>query len=112
MPVPLPGPRPGWPALAPASLWIYLTHWQVYPGLEAAGHQGLAVLASIAVGLVALRAQVWLRLRATTHRLVRPAARLPSGSGPVGRQGTVKTVGTPAPPDLELTLCPMFSTCS
>ena len=42
--------------IAGASLWIYLTHWQVYPGLEAAGHPLAAVLASLLVGLLAHRA--------------------------------------------------------
>jgi hypothetical protein len=37
-------------ALAMASLFIYLTHWQVYPHLEV-DHPLLAVLASVAVGL-------------------------------------------------------------
>jgi hypothetical protein len=37
--------------LAAASLYIYLTHWQVYPPLEDAGHQWLALGASLAVGL-------------------------------------------------------------
>jgi acyl-CoA synthetase (AMP-forming)/AMP-acid ligase II len=37
--------------LAGASLFIYLTHWQVYPALEDAGHQWLALGASLAVGI-------------------------------------------------------------
>jgi hypothetical protein len=37
--------------LASASLTIYLTHWQVYPPLEDAGHQWLALVASITVGI-------------------------------------------------------------
>ena len=37
--------------LAGASLFIYLTHWQVYPALEDAGHQWLALVASLAVGI-------------------------------------------------------------
>lgn len=37
--------------LAGASLFIYLTHWQVYPPLEDAGHQWLALAASVAVGI-------------------------------------------------------------
>lgn len=37
--------------LAGASLFIYLTHWQVYPPLEDAGHQWLALVASITVGV-------------------------------------------------------------
>jgi len=37
--------------LAGASLFIYLTHWQVYPPLEDSGHQWLALVASIAVGI-------------------------------------------------------------
>ena len=36
-----------------ASLWVYLTHWQVYPPLEDAGHPYLAVIASLAVGITA-----------------------------------------------------------
>jgi acyl-CoA synthetase (AMP-forming)/AMP-acid ligase II len=40
-------------ALAAASLWIYLTQWQVYPGIEDAGHPYLAVLAAVAVGICA-----------------------------------------------------------
>jgi acyl-coenzyme A synthetase/AMP-(fatty) acid ligase len=38
--------------LAGASLFIYLTHWQVYPPLEDAGHQWLALVASVTVGIV------------------------------------------------------------
>ena len=37
--------------LATASLFIYLTHWQVYPPLEDAGHQWLALVASLTVGI-------------------------------------------------------------
>ncbi|PKH43852.1 AMP-dependent synthetase [Nocardioides alpinus] len=37
--------------LAGASLFIYLTHWQVYPSLEDAGHPWLALAASLAVGI-------------------------------------------------------------
>ncbi|MBL0748649.1 AMP-binding protein [Nocardioides baculatus] len=47
---------PAWVAraagvLAGASLFIYLTHWQVYPALEDAGHQWLALAASLVVGI-------------------------------------------------------------
>ena len=49
-------PVPAWAArtagvLAGASLFIYLTHWQVYPPLEDAGHPWLALAASLAVGI-------------------------------------------------------------
>ena len=37
--------------LAAASLFIYLTHWQVYPPLEDSGHQWLALAASLVVGI-------------------------------------------------------------
>ena len=50
----LPCPRPlGRVAktLAGASLFIYLTQWQVYPPLEDAGHPFLALLATLAVGI-------------------------------------------------------------
>jgi hypothetical protein len=48
---------PAWAAraagvLASASLWIYLTHWQVYPSLEDSGHQVWAIVAALAVGVV------------------------------------------------------------
>ena len=39
--------------VAGASLWIYLTHWQVYPRLEDAGHPVLGVLASVGFGVMA-----------------------------------------------------------
>ncbi len=39
--------------VAAASLWIYLTQWQVYPGIEAAGHPYLAVVTALAVGVAA-----------------------------------------------------------
>lgn len=42
--------------LAGASLFIYLTHWQVYPALEDAGHQWLALVASLTVGIAYARA--------------------------------------------------------
>lgn len=56
-----PLPLPTWVAtaariVAGASLWVYLTHWQVYPGLEAAGHPVLAIGASLAVGIAAAAA--------------------------------------------------------
>ncbi|MBG6097094.1 AMP-binding protein [Nocardioides luteus] len=70
-----------WPALLPwplarltavlaaSSLWIYLTHWQVYPGLEAAGLGWLGVLASLAAGVaVALGPAAWVA-RARVARL-------------------------------------------
>ncbi|CAB4766658.1 unannotated protein [freshwater metagenome] len=41
-------------ALAAASLWIYLTHWQVYPHLEV-DHPLLATLASLLVGILVHR---------------------------------------------------------
>ncbi|MCW2850747.1 MAG: hypothetical protein JWM84_411, partial [Nocardioides sp.] len=38
-----------------------LTHWQIYPELEAAGQAGLAVIASLTVGIAACKAQVLVR---------------------------------------------------
>jgi acyl-CoA synthetase (AMP-forming)/AMP-acid ligase II len=51
-------PLPRWVAavvqtVAAASLWIYLTQWQVYPELEDAGHPYAAVLAALLAGVVA-----------------------------------------------------------
>lgn len=38
--------------IAAASLWIYLTQWEVYPELEAAGHPYVAIVAALVVGVV------------------------------------------------------------
>jgi hypothetical protein len=40
-------------AVAVASLWIYLTQWQVYPPIEHAGHPYAAVVAALTVGILA-----------------------------------------------------------
>ena len=54
-------------AFASASLFIYLTHWQVYPPLDA-DHDVLAALASFAGGLIAW--QAWrLGQSAVRHRV-------------------------------------------
>jgi len=72
--------------VASASLWIYLTHWQVYPGLEAAGHAPAAIIASIAVGVACSaaygRASAWLTRRSGRRTAPRPASRTPSGARP------------------------------
>ncbi|TIC80499.1 AMP-dependent synthetase [Nocardioides sp. GY 10113] len=60
--------------LAAASLWIYLTHWQVYPPLEDAGHPVWAVVASLAVGVAA-------------HRVVPAGSRLVRRAGRAVRAG-------------------------
>jgi hypothetical protein len=39
--------------VAVASLWIYLTQWQVYPPIEDAGHPYAAVGAALVVGILA-----------------------------------------------------------
>jgi len=48
---------------AAASLFIYLTHWQVYPVLEDAGHPYWAMLASFLVGTAAWALYVSVRRR-------------------------------------------------
>ncbi len=95
---PVPVPRPlATPlrVLAGASLWIYLTHWQVYPGLEAAGQPALAIGASFVVGAVCAGAygrldrvvRRWLTARRPPHPPV------PSGAG----RTTPWRARTPAP---------------
>ncbi len=59
--------------VASASLWIYLTHWQVYPGLEAAGHAITAVVASVVVGVVCHAAYGRVSARLTPRRVRRTA---------------------------------------
>lgn len=64
-------------ALAGASLWIYLTHWQVFPVVEralgdrdAAGVEAVAVVCAVAVGIAAQRLAdaLWRRGRAAAAR--------------------------------------------
>jgi peptidoglycan/LPS O-acetylase OafA/YrhL len=76
-------------AVASASLWIYLTHWQVYPGLEAAGHAPAAILASVVVGLAccaaysaAATAVARLTRRRGRRTAPRSASRPPSDASP------------------------------
>lgn len=62
-----------------ASLWIYLTHWQVYPGLEAAGHPMPAIVASLLVGVAS--AWIWSRGADRVRQIVRRSTRIdPSAS--------------------------------
>jgi acyl-CoA synthetase (AMP-forming)/AMP-acid ligase II len=62
--------------LAASSLWIYLVHWQIYPGLEAAGLGWLGVLCSVAAGVAAaLGPAAWVaRARVPSARLARLTA--------------------------------------
>ncbi len=75
--------------VASASLWIYLTHWQVYPGLEADGHAPAAILASVAVGVACTaaydRLTTLLRRRTGLRRAPRTASRLRSVETPRAR---------------------------
>ncbi len=65
--------------LASASLWIYLTHWQVYPPLEDSGHQVWAVVASLAVGVMV--SFIWTRVsRGLRARASGPPRRREEGS--------------------------------
>ena len=59
--------------VAAASLWVYLTHWQIYPSLEME-YPYLAMLASFVVGIVAWRAYA-----AGAQAAVRHLGRLRSG---------------------------------
>ncbi|HYO41259.1 MAG TPA: AMP-binding protein, partial [Nocardioidaceae bacterium] len=65
--------------LASSSLFVYLTHWQVYPHLED-GYPLLATLASFAVGIGAHRAYAAVRSPGT-RRLRTRARRAPSPTG-------------------------------
>jgi hypothetical protein len=95
---------PAWAAraagvLASASLWIYLTHWQVYPPLEDSGHQGWAIVAALAVGVVVA---VGLSTAARIGRLVMAASawsarrrpiRVPRGLSAPGRAAARAALG-------------------
>ncbi|WP_051485532.1 non-ribosomal peptide synthetase [Nocardioides sp. J54] len=84
-PRPLVGPTG---ALASASLYVYLTHWQVYPHLEDRWPLG-GLLASLAVGLLAWR--VVERLAPAATRL----ARLPQHVRPARRPDPRPTPARP-----------------
>ncbi len=74
--------------LASASLYIYLTHWQIYPYLED-DYPAAALLASVALGIA-----YWAAWRSVMSRLrSRPEARAPSTSVPRSSH-----VATPVPP--------------
>ncbi|MFD4328406.1 non-ribosomal peptide synthetase [Nocardioides sp. NPDC058538] len=55
--------------LAASSLWIYLVHWQIYPGLEAAGLGWLGVLCSVGAGVAAALGPAAWAARARVARL-------------------------------------------
>ncbi len=69
-------------AIAAASLWIYLTQWQVYPELEDAGHPYAAVVAAILAGLLAKQVSDRVSPRALGRRLRRPTRRTASSTSP------------------------------
>lgn len=76
-------------ALAGASLFIYLTHWQVYPHLEMR-HPLLGLLASVAIGWAAWRAwetllSAWRGARARGRARTRRPRRLPGEPGSTDR---------------------------
>ncbi|MBC7593831.1 MAG: AMP-binding protein [Kineosporiaceae bacterium] len=66
--------------VASASLFIYLTHWQVYPNLEV-DHSLLAVICSLAVGVAYWRAsrRSMRRLNGLLRPKQRPSIRVPLG---------------------------------
>ena len=81
--------------LASSSLYIYLTHWQVYPHLEDR-FPLLAVLASFAVGIA-----YWLLATRLPHALRRTTTRqrLPvDGHDQAGSRTTARRVGLTRPP--------------
>ena len=97
-PVPVPAPVAApLGILASSSLWIYLTHWQVYPGLEASGRPVLAIAASLAVGIGCGAA--YARLARVARTAVRRRRRpLPTAPGRPGAGRTSRSrARTPAP---------------
>jgi acyl-CoA synthetase (AMP-forming)/AMP-acid ligase II len=69
-------------AVAAASLWIYLTQWQVYPELEDAGHPYAAVVAAILAGLLVQQVADRLSPRALGRWLRRPSRSTASSASP------------------------------
>jgi hypothetical protein len=79
--------------VASASLWIYLSHWQVYPGLEAAGRPVLAVAASLVVGIACQQALC--RLSRQVRGVLRPGLRRPQRT-PAPRRRSCASATSPA----------------
>jgi acyl-CoA synthetase (AMP-forming)/AMP-acid ligase II len=88
------GPALG--VLAASSLWVYLTHWQVYPHLEDR-YPLAAVAASFAVGIAAWRAAEWTSRRSSmlAARARRRPTRQPAGTdeGPVSAASPRSSTG-------------------
>ena len=78
--------------VATASLWIYLTQWQVYPELEDAGHPYAAVLASLAVGILVQQAYDRLSPTALGRWRRRPSRRT-AGTSTLGRAPSPRAAG-------------------
>jgi hypothetical protein len=80
--------------LASASLFVYLTHWQVYPPLEDAGHPVFALVASLAVGVAVWLAYTRLRSSGSGRR---PRAEAHAEHRTTIRQPSIVTVRKTAP---------------
>ncbi len=77
-------------AIGSASLWIYLTHWQVYPALAEHLPPAALVVASVAVGVLAWR--IWEQVlcvygAATQRRTRRDPTEVRSSNRPEARAG-------------------------
>ena len=79
-------------ALAGASLFVYLTHWQVYPHLEM-DHPLLALLSSLAVGV----AYWWLTRPALRRMGAWLRSRGPDGATTQRQAQNSRAAGTPDP---------------
>lgn len=84
--------------IASASLFVYVTHWQIYPPLEDAGHSFLALVASIGLGVAVWAGYVAIRSRATRW-LRSPVRTVVPAVLRVRRRSTSRgTAGLPARP--------------
>jgi acyl-CoA synthetase (AMP-forming)/AMP-acid ligase II len=94
--------------VAASSLWVYLTHWQVYPHLEDR-YPWAAVAASFVVGIAAWRAAEWLtRSAGVLAARVRRRPRQPVGTdeGPVSALSPLSSTGVAPVTTLTATRVP------
>ena len=75
--------------LADASLYIYLTHFQVYPLFGT--HRLLGVLAALVVGVVLAQALNWLRRRLGHRSAARPSWTMVAAMTPSARTSDAVT---------------------
>lgn len=97
-------------AIAAASLWIYLSHWYVFPPLVPHVGPGPAVLASLVVGVTIAMAARSVAAVHTSRRAARPRTRVPWHGSHQPGSGSATAVNSSQPAMLGLNRTSMRGT--